>query len=61
VHISEEDKGSRSGGGENIAIVDGIAWMKVGNYLGPLTKNVRRRWTYPPFEPPLSSFLIKRK
>jgi hypothetical protein len=26
--------------------------MQVGNALGSLTRNVRRRWTYPPFEPP---------
>jgi hypothetical protein len=26
--------------------------LQVGNSLGHLTRNVRRRWTYPPFEPP---------
>jgi hypothetical protein len=48
----EEDGGSPSGGGDELVIVDGLAWLQVGNSLGPLTRNVRRRWTYPPFEPP---------
>jgi hypothetical protein len=48
----KEDGGSPSGGGEELVIVDGLAWLQVGNSLGPLTRNVRRRWTYPPFEPP---------
>jgi hypothetical protein len=33
-------------------IVDGLATVQVGNSLGHLTRNVRRIWTYPPFEPP---------
>jgi hypothetical protein len=31
--------------------MDGIAWLHVGKSLGSLTRNVRRRWSYPPFEP----------
>jgi hypothetical protein len=26
--------------------------LQVGNSLGHLKRNVRRRWTYPPFAPP---------
>jgi hypothetical protein len=33
-------------------IVDGLTWLHIGNYLGPLRRNVQRRWTYPTFEPP---------
>jgi hypothetical protein len=48
----KEDGGSPSGGGEELVIVDGLAWLQVGNSLGHLTRNFRRRWNYPPFEPP---------
>jgi hypothetical protein len=50
--VGEEDGGSPSGGGEELAIVDGLVQLQVGNSLGSLTRNVRRRWSYPPFEPP---------
>jgi hypothetical protein len=32
--------------------VDGLAQLQVGNSLGSLKRNVGRRWSYPPFEPP---------
>jgi len=33
--------------------VDGLAQLQVGKSLCSLTRNARRRWSYPPFEPPL--------
>jgi hypothetical protein len=50
--VGEEDGGSPSGGGEEMEIVDGLAQLQVGNSMGHLTRNVRRRWNYHPFEPP---------
>jgi hypothetical protein len=47
--VAEEDAGSHNGGEEELSIVDGIVWIQVGKYLGFLTRNVRRRWSYPPF------------
>jgi hypothetical protein len=48
----KEDKGSPNGGGEELVIVYGLTRLHVGNSLGSLTRNARRRWIYPSFEPP---------
>jgi hypothetical protein len=48
----KEDGGSPSGGGEELVIIDGLAQVAGRKLFGSLTRNVIRRWTYPPFEPP---------
>jgi hypothetical protein len=50
--LQKEDGGSPSGGGDELTIVDGLAWTASRNSLGHLMRNFRRRWTYPPFVPP---------
>jgi hypothetical protein len=42
--IVVEYGGSPSGGGDEFMMVYGLMWLQVGKYLGPLTRNSRRRW-----------------
>jgi hypothetical protein len=60
VDVSEVkvDGGSPSGGGDKMIILNSLGWLQLDIYLGSLTRNFRRIWSYPPFIPPPCAFLI---
>jgi hypothetical protein len=56
----EEDEGIPTGGGDELEIVDGIAWIQLGKSMCSLMTNIRRIWSYPHFEPHPCKFVDKK-